>query len=354
MSVLTIAITGMNARADNPGPGVAVARCLVECGRDDIRLVGLGYDALEPGLYLGDLFDATYLLPWPSAGKDAYLAHLREIHAIEHVDAIIPCLDAEIPACIASGPELRAMGIRTFLPDQAGFAMRSKDRLPEAAEAAGVATPETRRISGPGFFHACIAEGWSYPLVVKGAFYDAAIVHTPQQGIAAFERLAAQWGHPVLAQKLVTGEEFNLCAVGDGEGGMLGAVMMKKRAVTDKGKGWAGVCIADEALHDAAARLIRTLKWRGPCEVEAIRDRAGTHHLIEINPRFPAWVYFTHGVGRNLPAALLDLMWGRAPSFAPARVGSMFIRYAHDVIVPMAGFEAVVTNGSHTFAGATP
>ena len=49
---VTVAVTGMNARPDNPGPGVAVARCLKESRHLDARVLGLAYDAFDPGLYL--------------------------------------------------------------------------------------------------------------------------------------------------------------------------------------------------------------------------------------------------------------------------------------------------------------
>ena len=47
--------------------------------------------------------------------------------------------------------------------------------------------------------------------------------------------------------------------------------------------------------------------WRGPLEVEVMRDHHGDYQLIEINPRFPAWIYLSAGVGRNLPLMLLQL-----------------------------------------------
>jgi len=58
---LTIGVTGLNA-TDNPGPGVAVLRSLRASARPGERLVGLTYDALDPGLYTEGLADASYLL----------------------------------------------------------------------------------------------------------------------------------------------------------------------------------------------------------------------------------------------------------------------------------------------------
>jgi carbamoyl-phosphate synthase large subunit len=44
---VTVAVTGMNA-TDNPAPGVAVARSLRHEPQFQGRVVGLGYDALDP------------------------------------------------------------------------------------------------------------------------------------------------------------------------------------------------------------------------------------------------------------------------------------------------------------------
>jgi carbamoyl-phosphate synthase large subunit len=347
--LLTVAVTGMNAVPENPGPGLGVARCLREAYGPRVRIVGLGYDALDPGLYLGEYCDAAHMLSYPSGGSDAMLDRLADIHAGERIDLLIPCLDAELPQMVGAAARLAAMGIRTFLPDAQALARRAKDRLPELCELAGVACPETRPISGASFFRRCQADGWSYPMVVKGPFYDARIVRSAEEGAAAFSAITAEWGLPVLAQRYVAGEEYNLTGVADGDGRLLGEVMMKKRALTAKGKAWAGVAIYDEGLADAARRLVKALAWRGPLEVEVMRDAAGRYHLIEINPRFPAWIYLSQGVGRNLPALLTELALGRPlPALAAPRPGTMFIRYAVETIVALGDFESMMMDGSRS------
>ena len=69
MKTLVIAVTGLNA-IDSPGPGVAVIRAIRECSDFDVRIIGLSYEALEPGIYLHDLVDTTYQIPSPSVGTD--------------------------------------------------------------------------------------------------------------------------------------------------------------------------------------------------------------------------------------------------------------------------------------------
>jgi carbamoyl-phosphate synthase large subunit len=345
-SAATVAITGMNARPDNPGPGLAVARCLRADADFQGRIFAMGYDALDPGLYLDEVCDAGYLLPYPSAGEAALHARLAAIHAQSPIDVLIPCLDAELPALVRMVPVLRQWGIHTWLPTAEQLQLRSKDRLSELATHAGIIAPDTVSVTQRDFFTRCAREGWDYPFVVKGVFYDAEIVHTPAQAEEAFRRIAAAWGFPVLAQRLVKGEEYNLSAVGDGTGGMLGAVMMKKMAVTDKGKAWSGVTIDDPALLQASARLIAATNWRGPLEVEVIKDGKGRYQLIEINPRFPAWIYLSAAVGVNLPKILLALALGESPPpAARCPTGQLFLRYPVETVIPISEFESIVITG---------
>lgn len=344
-----VAITGMNAKPDNPGPGCAVARCLRETAGFRGRLVGLGYETLDPGFYRREICDSGHLLPYPASGAAALLERVDEVLRLESLDAVIPCLDAELPNFIAIEAELNRRGVRLLLPGREQLRRRDKDRLPALCAAAGVATPEVRRLTSAEFFEYCEGDGWHYPLVVKGIFYDAYVVHSAAEARLRFQQMAAAWGYPVLVQKFVSGEEVNLTALGDGAGAMVGEVMMKKQALTDKGKAWAGVAIDDGDLREAGRKLFAELRWRGPLELEMLRDGAGDLHLIEINPRFPAWIYLSHGVGRNLPAALLALLQGvRAErlALAPPRPGTTFIRHAEETIVTMADIAHLTLSGS--------
>ena len=343
---LAVAITGMNAVPDNPGAGLAVARCLREAHGRGIRIVGLGYDALDPGLHRREYCDSVHLLSYPGSGAQALMTRLAEIHEAEPIDVLLPCLDSELPLLVGLVPDLAERGVRTYLPSAEQLAMRAKDRLAELAREAGVAMPETLAITQADFFRAAEREEWRYPLVVKGVFHDARIARNRDEAEQAFRAIAAEWGLPVLVQRRIVGEECNLAGIGDGRGALLGEVMMKKRAVTGRGKAWAGISIHDEALSDISRRLVAALKWRGPIEIEMIRDSQGEYQLIEINPRFPAWIYLSQGVGRNLPDLLLALALDRPPPpLAPPAPGLLFIRYAEETLVPLAAFERLMIEG---------
>jgi len=73
---ITIAVSGLN-NIDSPGPGIPVIRALKESTIYDVRIIGLSYEALEPGLYMHKLVDKSYQVPFPSAGTEALMERLR-------------------------------------------------------------------------------------------------------------------------------------------------------------------------------------------------------------------------------------------------------------------------------------
>lgn len=343
-SALTIAVTGLNA-TDNPAPGVGVLRSLKLGQGVRDRLVGLAYDALDPGVYTDDLTEDVFMLPYPSSSIEAFFTRVMYVHERVKLDVIIPTLDAELPSFIALEPRFRAAGIATVLPTREQLDVRSKANLGALGRQADIGVPRTIVLVGAHELTR-IHEQLPYPFWVKGVFYGATLVTCVEEAVAVFQRAAAQWGLPVIAQAAVQGEERNVVALGDGRGGMLGAVVMKKLALTDKGKGWAGITIKDPTLTELTARFMASTKWRGPCEVEVIRDPKGKYHLLEVNPRFPAWTHLASAAGMNLPRMAVELAMGRdvAP-LADYSVGTMFVRISIDQITNIRAFEQIVTSG---------
>lgn len=340
---LTVAVTGLNA-TDNPAPGVAVLRALKDA-QPDLRLIGLAYDALDPGIYAKELLHEIFLLPYPSQGLTAFLSRLDYVHEKVGLDVVIPTLDAELPAFLDLEPKLKSQGIATLLPTREQFTLREKGRLPSLGQKAGILVPATavvNTIEELGRVHHRVP----YPMFVKGLYYGAQIAHSFDEASHAFYKLVAQWGIPIVVQTQILGEEFNVVALGDGEGGLCGAVGMKKLMLTDKGKGWAGITVRDPALLQVAARFMSATKWRGPCEIELMRDRQGEYHLIEINPRFPAWVYLSAGAGMNLPWAAVELALSRKPQLpTDYKVGTLFVRISYDQIADLQDFQNMTTIG---------
>ncbi|HOG64601.1 MAG TPA: ATP-grasp domain-containing protein [Spirochaetota bacterium] len=345
MKPITIAVTGLNA-VDSPGPGVPVLRSLLASSLE-CRLVGLAYDVLEPGIYMPDLVDATFLLPYPNSGPAALIDRIRTIHAKVPLDFIIPTLDAELDNFILVKEQLAEMGIKVFLPGKEQLHLRDKTRLAESLREKGIDVPETVIMGDLAGIRRAM-ETIQFPFLIKGLFYEAYLASGYEEAVGYFSKVAARWGLPVIAQERIKGEEYNVIALAN-HGEVVGAVPMKKMYLTDKGKAWAGVTIDNPELLENATKIIREIGWNSGCELEYIKEeKTGRLYLLEINPRFPAWIWLATAAGQNLPEMLIRLANGETP--APVReyqYGKVFVRHSWDDIVDMS--EIAMLSGTGEF-----
>lgn len=341
---VVIAVTALNA-VDSPGPGVAVIRAIRECKDFEVRIIGLAYETLEPGIYMHDMVDKTYQIPYPSAGTDALFARILHINNTEHIDVLIPNFDAELFNFIRISEELGKLGIHTFLPTQREFEARDKINLFSFGKKHDLLMPADRVVYQISEILKA-AEKFGFPLVVKGKFYDAVICNTIDQAEKAFYKLQAKWGLPVIIQEFISGTEVNIAALGDGRGNSVSIIPMRKLYITEKGKAWAGITIDDQLLIDQANKFIRATKWRGGCELEIMLTSDRKPYIMEVNPRFPAWIYLTASAGQNQPASLVKLALGQevAP-FKKFDVGKVFIRYSWDLIIDISEFHKISGSG---------
>ncbi len=342
---ITVAVTGLN-NIDSPGPGIPVIRALKESTAYEVRIIGLSYETLEPGIYMHDLVDKVYQIPMPSAGTGILLDRLRYIHGIEKLDVIIPNFDAELHNFIKLTHTLKnELNIATFLPTLEQFESRHKSVLFEFGEKNNVKVPYSKMIFNASEIHQ-LKDEFTYPLVIKGKYYDASIAATPEQAVNYFYKISAKWGLPIIVQEFVSGNEVNVTAIGDGNGKCIGAIPMRKLYITDKGKAWAGISLDDEELIKITNRVIGNSKWRGGCELEFIKTNDNKYYLLEMNPRFPAWVYLSVGCGQNHPEALVQMALGeQLKPFTSFEKGKLFIRYSYDLIVNLSEFEKISTLG---------
>ncbi len=343
MDELFVGVSGINA-VDNPGPGIGVVRSLKEDPDLRVRSVGLAYDAMEPGIYMDWLMDKTFIMPYPSSEEQDYMSRLFYIKDSFGLNVIVPTLDAELPIYIQGKKQLEARGIKTFLPTREQYELRSKKSLLEVASKIGLDLPPTETVSSHEDLIKAL-DRIGFPAMIKGLFYKAYRAHTYQEATSYFQRIVSEWGFPVLVQKVVQGEEVNLIGIGDGEGGDLGLLAIKKLWITSLGKIWTGVTIKNQPLLKAAQAFLLEFGWRGAFELECIISGSRIY-LIEINPRFPAWVYFATGAGLNLPSRLVRMALGlpvQRDSFYEA--GRLYVRYTYDIVTNMDTFQKIVTRG---------
>ncbi len=342
---MKIAVTGIN-NVDNPGPGVPVIRGIRESENFKGEIIGLIYDALEPGAYMNSVVDKSYIIPYPSGGLDILFERIKYINEKEKIDVIIPTLDAELFGFAKLESKLGELGIKTFLPSTEQLILRGKDKLAAFCEEHGILVPKNFLATSQQDIYKVSSE-FNFPVVVKGIFYDAVIANNLDEVFSAFSHISSKWGLPIVIQEFISGEEYNVCTLGDGFGETIGAVGMKKLYVTDKGKGWSGVTIDDIVLIELAKKIIKKIKWKSGAELEFIKDKkSNKYYLLEMNPRFPAWVYLTVASGQNLPYSLVKMALGEnVTSFAEYEVGKIFIRYSWDLITDIKQFENISIYG---------
>lgn len=341
---ISIAVTGLNAH-DNPGPGVGVARSLREIENFVIRIIGLSYETMEPGAYMHDLIDITYQIPYPSAGSDPLLDRILYIHSIEKIDVVIPNFDAELRNFIKISPILHHHGINTFLPTLEKLTEIDKLHLFDFCKKNEIEIPKTVQVNSIEKIDK-LEEELEFPVYVKGIYYEAYKAHSAGQVKTYFSKLSSKWGLPVIVQESVEGTEINIAGLGDGTGNTYGIVPLRKLYVTDRGKGWSGVTLTDQVLIDSARAFVDVTKWKGGFELEYIRTDDDRLMLLEVNPRFPAWIYVATAAGQNLPAALVKLCLGNTISpFKEYTPGKMFIRYSWEQITDITEFQDFSTKG---------
>lgn len=340
---IRLAVTGLN-NTDSPGPGVPFIRGVKESDIFDVHIIGLVYENLEPGIYMEGLCDRIFQIPYPSSGSDELIERIEYIHQQEKIDVLVPNFDAELFSFMKNEERLRKQGIQTFLPTLTQFQEREKHRLPEYGKKYGIRVPASLNLGSLGQITE-MEDKFDYPVMVKGQFYDAIQAGNKEQVKQAFMKISAKWGLPVIVQEFVTGTEVNVVALGDGKGNTVGAVPMRKQYITDKGKAWGGITLADEKMLELTRSVIGQTKWRGGMELELIKTRAGEYYLVEINPRIPAWVYLAVGAGQNIPEALVKLALGMEVKPMQAyKIGKMFVRYSYDMIVDLEKFAAISMN----------
>jgi carbamoyl-phosphate synthase large subunit len=161
---------------------------------------------------------------------------------------------------------------------------------------------------------------------------DAKIVRTDDEARVAAGRLAATWGFPLIAQSFVEGEEFGIAAVADRRHRIVGCVAVRKEIRSLNGNTWGGSSVVDRVLWALAERFADALQWVGPFELEVIRHPRLGPHLLEANPRFPAWVYLSAGAGANLPEAAVRLARGERVQTLSTRPDVFYVRMAWDAV----------------------
>jgi carbamoyl-phosphate synthase large subunit len=170
-----------------------------------------------------------------------------------------------------------------------------------------------------------------FPVMVKPRWGSGArSIHRADDARAA-EFFVDYIGEPAMVQWFMDGPEFSMDALSDLHGRCLNVIprtMIESRG----GESIKGTVIDDPELIELGRRVVEALGVRGPCTVQAFRDKEIGLGITDVNTRFggafPAPMYAALP-GRTYPELIVRMAAGEEiePHVGEFRAGVTFTRY---------------------------
>jgi carbamoyl-phosphate synthase large subunit len=276
--------------------------------------------AADPNPLAPAQYAAHHRAAVPPIEDPNYVPALRELCQRHNIRAVIPLTDldlevlaharerGELPALVPAPEIARA----TFDKYEAHLLLGSLD-LP---------TPPTV-LPGDPVAH--------YPVMVKPRQGSGARSIYRADNARAVEFLVDYVKEPTMVQWWMDGPEFSIDCLSDLEGRCLNAIprtMIESRG----GESIKGTVIADRELIELGRRVVEALGVRGPCTVQAFRDREIGLGITDVNTRFggafPAPMYAALP-GRTYPELIVAMARGERvePHVGEFRAGVSFTRF---------------------------
>jgi carbamoyl-phosphate synthase large subunit len=278
--------------------------------------------AADPNPLAPAQYAATVRTSVPLIADPDYVPALQRLCEEHGVGAIVPLTDLDIETLA----EARAHG-----------------RLPQAL----VPDPETARATYDKYETHLLLERLGFPspptvLPERLGEVDAPVMVKPRRGSGARSihpastRAQAEFfvdyvDEPVMVQKLMDGPEFSIDLLSDREGRCLNAIprtMIESRG----GESIKGTVIDDRELVELGRDVVEALGVRGPCTVQAFRDKDIGLGITDVNTRFggafPAPMYAALP-GQTYPELIVRMARGEPvePHVGRYRAGRTFTRY---------------------------
>jgi carbamoyl-phosphate synthase large subunit len=303
-----IGLTGMSEKA----PGISVARS-IKVGCPDMHIVAFG-EPMQAGMYVD--VDASYVVAPYDIDAIVKIAYAKG------VNAIIPNMDDDVEAFAESKGVFYEYGINLLIPNPS-IVRIANDKLEtyQYASSKGIPMPETVRYSEE--------LDWDPPFFLKGGSRGVFRVRSREEAFVIAQYLK-QMGELPIAQKNLDGEPYSVAGIAyDGD---VAALMIKKLRIAENGTTIFGVTVYDEDLLSITEDFVLGIGWKGPFEVEFIKDKE--YHLLEMNSRFPAWIDVGVSAGLNLPAMAAEILLGQKLKIESYiyRTGVTFIKFPMSVI----------------------
>ncbi|MFN2501705.1 MAG: ATP-grasp domain-containing protein [Pyrinomonadaceae bacterium] len=322
---MKIYISGLYS-GSNPQPGVGIARSLRQA-YPNAELVGVEYSNRCSGIHWQDFDDIWLQRPWDEINLDVHANEVRKV--LDSGSYWISSIDLEIIWFASLFPEGHP---NLLVPPLAAMNQVSKPAI-TAHAGLPVRIPSfvSTEISDWDLHSFCREHDWKVWL--KGPYYEAVKTGTWADFQVMRNVLSSAWAtEKLFLQTHVSGYEESI-SLSAYQGELLDCVRMRKRDLTELSKTWAGdISEVEEEFLVPLRAMLKDIKWTGGAELEMVRDADGQLWLLEVNPRFPAWIHGATITGRNIPAALVEGASG-VPAQAPVQISEEFTRVVLEIPV---------------------
>jgi len=342
---LCVAVTGPSA-FEVVLPGLGVAKSLLSVPEVS-EIVALGRDPYDTGMYRRGLFDRAERLPqWDNS--DELLDWFKNLQRRNPIDVVIPCIDFEVMGCVEIASELAEIGIKTLLPSASAMKKRSKEKLPEIVRKlnlAGLEVPKSQVLRTEIAVKRA-TKTLGLPFALKCEIAATEIIYSEDQAVQVWRKWRDRGEDIPIAQQFIAGDEFAGAGVCSRHHHFNCTVSIKKLKRCDRGNTWGATTADLSDLMVDLGRLLKKIKWVGPFEVEYIRDiTREKFYLLEINPRFPAWINFTAEMGTNLPRDVIRLMCNETAQEKTLESDLIFTRSCEEISVTTLSLANFATKG---------
>jgi carbamoyl-phosphate synthase large subunit len=268
---------------------------------------------LAPAQYAADLRVAP-----PRIDDADYVPFLLDLCERHNVGAVVPLTDLDLEVLARARPELPA-----FVPDPE-IARDTFDKYAAhlLLERHGLPSPPT--VLPPD-------EPEAYPVMVKPRQGSGARSIHPAADRDEMEFFIRYVKEAVMVQRLMQGPEFSIDLLSDLDGRCLNAIprtMIESRG----GESIKGTVINDQELIELGRSVAEALGVRGPCTVQAFRDKEIGLGITDVNTRFggafPAPMYAALP-GRTYPELIVKMARGESvePHVGEFNHGHTFTRW---------------------------
>jgi carbamoyl-phosphate synthase large subunit len=239
--------------------------------------------AADPNPLAPAQYAAHHRIAPPRIDDPGYVPALAEACAEHDVGAVIPLTDLDIEVLA----QARADGLLPALVPDPDIARATYDKYETHHLLLGHGLPSPPTVLPD-------EQPDSYPVMVKPRRGSGArsihLAHDAEEA-AFFVRYVKE---PTMVQRAMDGPEFSVDCLSDLDGRCLNAIprtMLESRG----GESSKGAAIADDELVALGRDVVEALGVRGPCTVQAFRDREIGLGITDVNTRFggafPAPVY---------------------------------------------------------------